>query len=207
MGFAIADEATRRGAVVTLIAGPTTAAEPTVHELIRVRGAEEMQRGGAVAFGRCGCRRDGRGGRRLHPEAPRSAEGAEGRRTASRWCSNERPTSSQTLGRPPRRQRQASSCWSGLPPRPRTSSRAPREKLRREAGRSHRRQRRVPQRRRVRRGHERGHARRRRWGRGASRCSRRRASPRSSSTASSVCCRASRCADSTSRNDSPVARA
>jgi len=42
MGFAIADEATRRGAVVTLIAGPTTAPEPTVHELVRVRGAESM---------------------------------------------------------------------------------------------------------------------------------------------------------------------
>jgi phosphopantothenoylcysteine decarboxylase / phosphopantothenate---cysteine ligase len=42
MGFAIADEATRRGAVVTLIAGPTTAPEPKVHEFVRVRGAEEM---------------------------------------------------------------------------------------------------------------------------------------------------------------------
>jgi len=42
MGFAIAAEAARRGASVTLIAGPTTAAEPTVSELIRVRSAEEM---------------------------------------------------------------------------------------------------------------------------------------------------------------------
>src|SRR3954451_3168427 len=42
MGFAIAAEAVKRGASVTLIAGPTTAAEPTVTELIRVRSAEEM---------------------------------------------------------------------------------------------------------------------------------------------------------------------
>jgi len=44
MGFAIAAEAARRGALVTLIAGPTTAAVPSVSELIRVRGAEEMHR-------------------------------------------------------------------------------------------------------------------------------------------------------------------
>src|SRR6188768_4144373 len=42
MGFAIAAEAKRRGASVTLIAGPTTAPEPSVHELVRVRGAEAM---------------------------------------------------------------------------------------------------------------------------------------------------------------------
>ena len=44
MGFAIAAEAARRGAAVTLIAGPTTATEPAVSDLIRVRGAEEMHR-------------------------------------------------------------------------------------------------------------------------------------------------------------------
>jgi phosphopantothenoylcysteine decarboxylase/phosphopantothenate--cysteine ligase len=42
MGFAIADEATRRGALVTLVAGPTTATPPAVHELLHVRSAEEM---------------------------------------------------------------------------------------------------------------------------------------------------------------------
>jgi phosphopantothenoylcysteine decarboxylase / phosphopantothenate---cysteine ligase len=42
MGFAVADEAARRGAIVTVIAGPTTAAEPRVAELVRVRGAVEM---------------------------------------------------------------------------------------------------------------------------------------------------------------------
>jgi phosphopantothenoylcysteine decarboxylase/phosphopantothenate--cysteine ligase len=42
MGFAIAAEASRRGAQVTLVAGPTTATEPAVHEIVHVRSAEEM---------------------------------------------------------------------------------------------------------------------------------------------------------------------
>jgi phosphopantothenoylcysteine decarboxylase/phosphopantothenate--cysteine ligase len=42
MGFAIADQATRRGALVTVIAGPTTAAPPPVQELVSVRSADEM---------------------------------------------------------------------------------------------------------------------------------------------------------------------
>jgi phosphopantothenoylcysteine decarboxylase/phosphopantothenate--cysteine ligase len=42
MGFAIADEATRRGAEVTLVAGPTTLTPPAVHELVRVRSASDM---------------------------------------------------------------------------------------------------------------------------------------------------------------------
>jgi phosphopantothenoylcysteine decarboxylase/phosphopantothenate--cysteine ligase len=44
MGFAIAAEAARRGAQVTLIAGPTSAARPAVHEMVHVRRAEEMHR-------------------------------------------------------------------------------------------------------------------------------------------------------------------
>jgi phosphopantothenoylcysteine decarboxylase/phosphopantothenate--cysteine ligase len=46
MGFAIAAEAARRGAAVTLIAGPTAVEAPAVGELIRVRSAAEMH--GAV---------------------------------------------------------------------------------------------------------------------------------------------------------------
>jgi phosphopantothenoylcysteine decarboxylase/phosphopantothenate--cysteine ligase len=42
MGFAIAAEAARRGAHVTLVAGPTTIEPPTVDELVRVRTASEM---------------------------------------------------------------------------------------------------------------------------------------------------------------------
>src|SRR5438552_17372564 len=44
MGFAIASEAARRGAEVTLVAGPTAVEPPAVHEVVRVRGAEEMYR-------------------------------------------------------------------------------------------------------------------------------------------------------------------
>src|SRR5215204_4129000 len=46
MGFALAVEAGRRGAEVTLIAGPTTVEPPVVREIVRVRGAAEMH--GAV---------------------------------------------------------------------------------------------------------------------------------------------------------------
>src|SRR5471030_959464 len=42
MGFAIAAEAVRRGAHVTLVAGPTTVEAPAVAEVIRVRSAFEM---------------------------------------------------------------------------------------------------------------------------------------------------------------------
>ena len=43
MGFAIAAEAMRRGADVTLVAGPTSVDPPAVRELVRVRSASEMQ--------------------------------------------------------------------------------------------------------------------------------------------------------------------
>jgi phosphopantothenoylcysteine decarboxylase/phosphopantothenate--cysteine ligase len=46
MGFALAGEAARRGASVTLIAGPASIAPPPVDEVVRVRGAAEMH--GAV---------------------------------------------------------------------------------------------------------------------------------------------------------------
>jgi phosphopantothenoylcysteine decarboxylase/phosphopantothenate--cysteine ligase len=42
MGFAIAAEAARRGAEVTLVAGPTSIEPPAVHETVRVRSAAEM---------------------------------------------------------------------------------------------------------------------------------------------------------------------
>jgi phosphopantothenoylcysteine decarboxylase/phosphopantothenate--cysteine ligase len=42
MGFALAAEAVRRGADVTLVAGPTTVTPPAVGALVRVRSAAEM---------------------------------------------------------------------------------------------------------------------------------------------------------------------
>src|SRR3954469_24642946 len=44
MGYAVAAEAARRGAIVTLITGPSAVAEPSGAEIIRVRGADEMAR-------------------------------------------------------------------------------------------------------------------------------------------------------------------
>jgi len=46
MGYAMAAEAVRRGAEVTLVSGPTALEPPRVHELVRVRSASEMH--GAV---------------------------------------------------------------------------------------------------------------------------------------------------------------
>src|SRR6266849_6573964 len=42
MGYAIAAEAARRGAEVTLVTGPTALAAPAVSEVVKVRGAAEM---------------------------------------------------------------------------------------------------------------------------------------------------------------------
>ena len=42
MGFAIAEEATRRGAIVTLVAGPTPVDPPQVAEIVRIRSAREL---------------------------------------------------------------------------------------------------------------------------------------------------------------------
>ena len=42
MGFALAAEARRRGARVTLVAGPTPVEPPSVDELVRIRSAAEM---------------------------------------------------------------------------------------------------------------------------------------------------------------------
>jgi phosphopantothenoylcysteine decarboxylase/phosphopantothenate--cysteine ligase len=44
MGFAIAAEAARRGADVTLVAGPTAVEPPPLREVVRVRGAVDMHK-------------------------------------------------------------------------------------------------------------------------------------------------------------------
>jgi len=44
MGYALAAEAAARGASVTLVTGPSVLEPPPVHELVRVRSAEEMHR-------------------------------------------------------------------------------------------------------------------------------------------------------------------
>src|SRR6185503_2585388 len=42
MGYAVAAEAARRGAIVTLVSGPTSLEPPAVREVVRVRGAAEL---------------------------------------------------------------------------------------------------------------------------------------------------------------------
>ena len=42
MGFAIAEEASRRGAIVTLVAGPTSLDPPQAAEVVRIRSAREL---------------------------------------------------------------------------------------------------------------------------------------------------------------------
>jgi phosphopantothenoylcysteine decarboxylase / phosphopantothenate---cysteine ligase len=44
MGFAMVVEAARRGAAVTIVAGPTAVEPPAVGEVVRVRGASDMHR-------------------------------------------------------------------------------------------------------------------------------------------------------------------
>jgi phosphopantothenoylcysteine decarboxylase/phosphopantothenate--cysteine ligase len=53
MGFAVAAEATKRGAEVTLVAGPTSLNPPEVAEIVRVRSAREMH--DAVMSRAAGC--------------------------------------------------------------------------------------------------------------------------------------------------------
>jgi phosphopantothenoylcysteine decarboxylase/phosphopantothenate--cysteine ligase len=51
MGFALAAEARRRGARVTLVAGPTTVEPPAADDLVRVRSADEMYAAVTTAAG------------------------------------------------------------------------------------------------------------------------------------------------------------
>jgi len=51
MGFALAAEARRRGARVTLVAGPTTVEPPAADDLVRVRSAAEMHAAVTTAAG------------------------------------------------------------------------------------------------------------------------------------------------------------
>ncbi|MBF8299877.1 MAG: coaBC [Acidobacteria bacterium] len=59
MGFALAAEARRRGAHVTLVAGPTPIEPPAVEEIVRVRSASEMHAAVMRAAGRGATRGEG----------------------------------------------------------------------------------------------------------------------------------------------------
>jgi phosphopantothenoylcysteine decarboxylase/phosphopantothenate--cysteine ligase len=66
MGYAIAAEASRRGAHVVLVSGPTKLAAPAGAQLERVRSAAEMARAGESPRQRARRRGDGGRRRRLH---------------------------------------------------------------------------------------------------------------------------------------------
>ena len=156
MGFAIAAEAARRGASVTLIAGPTTAAEPSVSELIRVRSAEEMHR--AVMAQASGAD----AGIMAAAVADYMPEARAGQKVAKTDGSMQlvlrrTPDILKTLG-----ERRESSggpaVLVGFCGRNRECRREGRAEIQEQAGRPHRRQRRVARGRRLRRRHERSHA-------------------------------------------------
>ena len=79
MGFAIAAEAARRGAEVTLVAGPTSLEPPPVREVVRVRSAAEMHE--AVLARADQMRRRDHGGRRRRLHAGESRAVRRCRRT------------------------------------------------------------------------------------------------------------------------------
>ena len=122
MGFAIAAEAARRGAEVTLVAGPTTIEPPPV-----ARGRARAQRRGDAQ------RRDRRAPTACDvvvmaaavadytPAERAGAEGAEERRHADARA--EADARHSRRARAAARWRRATGrCWSASPPRPRTSS-------------------------------------------------------------------------------------
>ena len=184
MGFAIAAEAARRGAEVTLVAGPTTVEPPAVRELVRVRSAAEMHAAVMARADRSRRRRHGGGRRRLHARAARAAEDVEARRHADAGARRRRRTSC----RPGQRRRVAETgpLLVGFAAETEDVVARATRQARAEARRPHRRQRRVARRRGLRRRHQRGHDRRAGRRRVRCRCRARRASPPSSSTASSV---------------------
>ena len=98
MGFAIAAEAARRGAQVTLVAGPATIEPPRVAELVRVRSAVEMHQCGARPRRSVGRRRHGRSRRRLRT-------GASGRRQKVHKDGDTMTARSEAHARHPRRAR------------------------------------------------------------------------------------------------------
>ena len=130
MGYAIAQEAARRGARVVLVSGPSSLPAPAGVEVIRVRSAAEMH--AAVMPHAATLRRRHHGGRggRLHAPHARRRQDREGGRAA-------RPRA-RTDPRHPRRARRGAGgrrpagCSSASRPRAATRVRRAREKLARK---------------------------------------------------------------------------
>ncbi len=153
MGFAIAAEAARRGAVVTLVAGPTSIEPPAVGEVVRVRGAAEMHREVLARADRAD----------VVVMAAAVADYAPADRAAQKIAKGDdtitlvlkkTPDILADLGRERASHRASGRCSSDLPRRRTTSSLArPRSGIAKQR-RSDRRQRRVARRRGLRRRHQ-----------------------------------------------------
>ena len=208
MGFAIAAEAARRGAEVTLVAGPTAIEPPPVREVVRVRSAAEMHAGRDVARRR---RWTSSSWRRRSPTTRRPSAAPQKVSKDGETLTlvlQRTPDILADLGRAAAGDGRRARCSSGSRPRPRTWSRERAAKREQQARRPHRRQRRVARRCRLRRRHQRGDDRRRRRRRGAAAAEQGAASPRRSSIASSSCSPADRPASHTARErvDGPMDR-
>ncbi len=81
MGYALAAEALRRGAAVTLVSGPTHLTRRTAPTLVKVRSAAEMHAAVMERDSGAGRDRDVRGGGGLHAGGAGRTEGEEGRRS------------------------------------------------------------------------------------------------------------------------------
>ena len=149
MGFAIAAEAARRGAEVTLVAGPTSVEPPNVREIVRVRSAAEMHAAVMARADRSHVVVMAAAVADYTPDAARAAESRQARRHADAGADEDpghpgRPRASA----PDVRKRPAAGRFRGG----NRESRGPRHgQTRAEARRPDRRERRVAARRRIRR--------------------------------------------------------
>ena len=186
MGFALAAEARRRGARVTLVAGPTRVEPPAVDEVVRVRSAAEMHEAVMRAAADADVVIMAAAVADYTPASAAAGQDREGGRAADADAAADARTSWPTSApmrvavwaRPAR-------CSSASRPRPTTCVAQGAREARAQEGRPDRRQRRVAARSRLRRRHQRRHDRRRRRRASRSRCRARSAWRRPSSTASS----------------------
>ena len=121
MGFAIAAEAARRGAEVTLVAGPTALEPPPVREVVRVRSAAEMHEAVIDARRRAwtssSWRRRSPTTRRRERAAQKMAKGGD----TLTLVLQRTPDILGDLGRAAAGERATGRCSSALRPKPRTS--------------------------------------------------------------------------------------
>ncbi len=122
MGYALAVEALRRGAAVTLVSGPTHLdAPPRRRASCRCAAPPRCIAAVMDARGRAGRRDHGRRGRRLHAGGAGAAEDAEVRRAADD-CACRAPGHPRRCSASCRRGSRDGRCWSASPRRPTTSS-------------------------------------------------------------------------------------